>query len=244
MPRPRKCRNVCSLPKCSEFLPTKGQKAGEEVVLTVDEYETIRLIDKEDFSQEECSAYMNVARTTVQQIYAEARKKIAEALVTGRALVIRGGDYSLCEEESGICFRGQRMRQCYRQNIERKKEEEKGLKIAVPVDENKKDVCVSFGRAPYFMVCDVEEDRVEILDNPAADAQGGAGLKAAQFVLDSGADTVITVRCGENAGNVFKAADIVVYKSKVSDARENIELLKEKKLVELTEFHPGFHGIQ
>ena len=48
----------------------------------------------------------------------------------------------------------------------------------------------------------------------------------------------------ENAGNVFKAAEIKIYKSQVEDARENIELLKEEKLSELTKFHAGFHGIQ
>ena len=212
------------------------------MVLTVDEYETIRLIDKENFSQEECSAYMNVARTTVQLIYAEARKKIAEAIVDGSTLVIRGGDFHLCEEESSVCCRGQRMHRCYRQ--EKRKKEESGMKIAIPLDENKKDVCVSFARAPYFMVCDGNEGAVEIIENPAAEAEGGAGLKAAQFVLDSGADTVITVRCGENAGNVFKAAEIKVYKSQVEDARENVKLLKEEKLSELTKFHAGFHGIQ
>ena len=128
----------------------------------------------------------------------------------GSTLVIRGGDFHLCEEESSVCCRGQRMHRCYRQ--EKRKKEESGMKIAIPLDENKKDVCVSFARAPYFMVCDGNEDAVEIIENPAAEAEGGAGLKAAQFVLDSGADTVITVRCGENAGNVFKAAEIKVYK--------------------------------
>ena len=53
-----------------------------------------------------------------------------------------------------------------------------------------------------------------------------------------------SVRCGENAGNVFKAAEMKIYKSQVEDARENIELLKEEKLSELTKFHAGFHGIQ
>ena len=67
MPRPRKCRKVCRLPANLAFLPENHIENIPAVILTVDEYETIRLIDKEGFSQEECGAYMQVARTTVQQ---------------------------------------------------------------------------------------------------------------------------------------------------------------------------------
>ncbi len=97
MPRPRKCRRVCSLPRICEFSPVSDSFTHNPVILTVDEYETIRLIDKEGASQEECSAYMGVARTTVQQIYASARQKIALALVDGCPLKIEGGDYRLCD---------------------------------------------------------------------------------------------------------------------------------------------------
>ena len=75
MPRPRKCRKVCCLPKVSEFMPSGGASDEACVVMTVDEYETIRLIDKENFSQEECGKYMHIARTTVQQIYDSASGK-------------------------------------------------------------------------------------------------------------------------------------------------------------------------
>ena len=67
MPRPRKCRNVCCMPRFNDFGPRVGEPVeADEIVLAVDEYEAIRLIDMEGFSQEECSVYMNVARTTVQ----------------------------------------------------------------------------------------------------------------------------------------------------------------------------------
>ena len=107
MPRPRKRRNVCCLPLINEFVPirTEGPK-NEIVVMTVDEYEAIRLIDNEGLSQEECSDYMNVARTTAQQIYANARRKIARALVEGLPIQIKGGDYRICDGTEQFCGRG------------------------------------------------------------------------------------------------------------------------------------------
>ena len=107
MPRPMKWRKVCSLPQCSRFGPL-DRGAGERsyVRMTVDEYETIRLIDLEGFTQEECAAQMNIARTTVQGIYAEARRKIAKALVEGKVQLIEGGKYRLCRERGNGYSRG------------------------------------------------------------------------------------------------------------------------------------------
>lgn len=70
---------------------------GEYMTMTVDEYEAIRLIDIEGFTQEESAAQMNVARTTVQGIYLSARKKLAGSLVNGTVLRIEGGEYKLCD---------------------------------------------------------------------------------------------------------------------------------------------------
>lgn len=107
MPRPVKWRKVCSLPKVNKFGPMSFKRNNEDYIqMTVDEYETIRLIDLEGFTQEECAKQMNVARTTVQGIYARARKKIADCLVHGRMLIIEGGEYRLCEDHVRGCGRG------------------------------------------------------------------------------------------------------------------------------------------
>lgn len=118
------------------------------------------------------------------------------------------------------------------------------MKVVLPIDENKKDICVSFARAPYFMTFDDTDNKTELIENIAASAQGGAGLAAAQALVDLQADVLITVRCGENAAKVLQAAGIEIYRSQVDDAQENIDLYKEKKLAKLTHFHAGFHGIR
>lgn len=117
------------------------------------------------------------------------------------------------------------------------------MKVIIPVDEARPDspVCVSFGRAPYFLLC--EGGKTEFVDNPGAQAEGGAGLKAAQAAADSGADALVTVRCGENAAVVLKAAGIMIYKSNEGSAIENAAALERGELAELTHFHAGFHGI-
>ncbi|MEN6635589.1 MAG: DUF134 domain-containing protein [Clostridiaceae bacterium] len=106
MPRPRKCRRVCCLPWNASFGPTGDQPAANTIVMSVDEYETIRLIDLLGLTQEECAAQMNVARTTVQGIYNDARSKLADVLVNGKSLVIRGGDYAICESREETCACG------------------------------------------------------------------------------------------------------------------------------------------
>ena len=124
MSRPKKCRRVCCMPGTLAFIPVDGNKENTPIALTVDEYETIRLIDKEGLSQEDCSRRMDVARTTVQQIYTNARKKLADALVEGRPLRIEGGEYRLCGEGEPFCgCSGCHRRRCSRTPINQEEEE-------------------------------------------------------------------------------------------------------------------------
>jgi predicted DNA-binding protein (UPF0251 family) len=104
MSRPRKCRRVCCLPDSSQFGPLDSTLNNENIInMTLDEYETVRLIDIEGFSQEECALRMNVARTTVQWVYNDARKKLADSLVNCKILSIEGGEYMLCNGEENFC---------------------------------------------------------------------------------------------------------------------------------------------
>ena len=118
--------------------------------------------------------------------------------------------------------------------------------IAIPVNENdaKPSICASFGRAPWFVFHHTETGASQVLANPAANAEGGAGVKAAQFVVDHNANALITVRGGENAAEVLLAAEIQIYKAQGSGVRENLAALMEGKLERLQSFHAGFHNHQ
>lgn len=112
MSRPRKHRRVCSRPRCTSFRPCEG--GGETILMALDEYETIRLIDFEGLTQEQCAAQMEIARTTVQSIYTSARKKLAQCIVLGRPLQIGGGDVRFCEHHNTSCGKGC----CHRKNFQ------------------------------------------------------------------------------------------------------------------------------
>ncbi len=105
--RPRKWRKVCCLPDSDRYGPLNSLIDMEcFITMTVDEYETVRLIDLEGFTQEECANQMHIARTTAQGIYNNAKKKLAESLVNGKVLRIEGGNYELCDKSEKNCSVG------------------------------------------------------------------------------------------------------------------------------------------
>ncbi len=118
------------------------------------------------------------------------------------------------------------------------------MKVAVPVDDKNMEtsVCMSFGRAPYFMIYDTDTKEHSFLDNSAVDSPGGAGIKAAQTIVDHHVDVLLTPRCGENAAGVIKAAGIDLYKTEPQSAIDNINALVVGKLSSLNDIHPGFHS--
>ena len=105
MPRPKCCRHVCGVPDKNYFKP-RGIPASdlEEVVLSLDEYEAIRLADYEQLYQEEAAARMNISRQTFGRIIEAAHKKIADVLMNGKALKIEGGEVAF--DETKPCRHG------------------------------------------------------------------------------------------------------------------------------------------
>ncbi len=105
MARPKNCRRIGAMPESDYFKP-RGIPLSflEEVTLTVDEFEAMRLADMDGLYQEQAAKKMNVSRPTFGRIIESAHKKIAEALVKGKALKIEGGDYSMAAMQKFKCF--------------------------------------------------------------------------------------------------------------------------------------------
>ena len=94
MPRRKRCRNIQGPPACDGFKP-RGipSRFLETVVLTLDEYESIRLADHENLEHEAASERMGISRSVFTRMLDDARKKVAKAIVEGCELLIEGGEY-------------------------------------------------------------------------------------------------------------------------------------------------------
>ncbi|MHB8104479.1 MAG: DUF134 domain-containing protein [Dehalococcoidales bacterium] len=96
MSRPRKCRRVEFLPNVTYFKPAGiPLRDLEEVSMSIEEVEAIRLKDLEGLEQEQGAEKMNISRPTFQRVLASARQKIADALLNGKAIRIEGGNFEM-----------------------------------------------------------------------------------------------------------------------------------------------------
>jgi predicted DNA-binding protein (UPF0251 family) len=98
MPKPKKERKVQSPPAITYFKPQGIPMAQlEQIVLHVDEYEAIRLVDYENLDQEKAAKKLGISRPTCARIVAEAHRKIGEAITLGKAIRIEGGNFRLVQ---------------------------------------------------------------------------------------------------------------------------------------------------
>ena len=104
MARPKCCRRITGKPDCRVFKPVGAPFAAlEEIVLSMDEFEAIRLADLEGLYQEQAAERMNVSRQTFGRIIETARRKVAQVLAGGLALRIEGGEIEMPEERMFKC---------------------------------------------------------------------------------------------------------------------------------------------
>lgn len=235
MARPAKCRRVCSFPEVLEFSP-KGEVSGESVILTIDEFETIRLIDDEGLTQEECAAQLGIGRTTAQKIYETARKKIADALVHGYALKIKGGDIRLCNGSAAFCYK----KDCFKRQLQKQYKIEKGdtiMRIAVTYENG--EVFQHFGHTEHFKVYDVEDGKIvksEIVDT------NGSGHGALAGILSAiKADILICGGIGGGAQMALSEAGIKLYGGVGGNADDAVKALIGGELNYNPDVHCNHH---
>ena len=165
---------------------------GESVRMTVDEYEAVRLLDAEGLTQEACADRMNVARTTVTAIYDSARKKIADAIVHGKRLLIAGGccEFAPTEIDQNIMEKGSDT-----------------MRIAVTYENG--EVFQHFGHSEQFKLYDVENGR--IVSEQVVDTNGSGHGALAGFLQAAKVDALICGGIGMGAQMALADAGIRLY---------------------------------
>jgi len=95
MVRPRRCRRIRFKPGVTYFKPAGIRMIElEEIVLTLEEYEAMRLVDLEEVDQGKAGKMMKISQPTLSRILKLARKKISDAIINGKSIKIEGGNYS------------------------------------------------------------------------------------------------------------------------------------------------------
>ena len=204
MPRPSHCRFISGAPAAVLFKPA-GVPARElsEVVMTLDEFEAIRLADGEGLYQEEAARRMGVSRTTFGRILESARRKVAEVLAGGKCLRLEGGHV----HRDGLSRRDGRAPE--------PRPKEKLVKLCIPVTADRgleSPVSGHFGSAPIFMLVDAETRETRALPNGRAVHEHGA-CRPLEALGGSDVDAVVVGGIGAGALMKLQSAGIRVFRA-------------------------------
>ena len=203
MLRPNKPKCVQKLPICQTYYPAGKENSCHEIVLSVEEYETLRLLDYQGMTQAQCARQMGIARATVQSLYTEARKKTARFLVEGAGLCIRGGNF--CIEEP-----------------KEKNGSEKGVfKMKIAVTYENGEVFQHFGHTEQFKVYTAEDGK--ILSSEIVDTNGSGHGALAGFLKNLGVEVLICGGIGGGARNALAEAGIRLFPGACGNADAQAE---------------------
>ena len=209
MARTPRCRRIQGYPDYWSFAPQDGGQA-ETITMTLDEYECIRLIDREKLTQEQCAQRMDIARTTVTGIYESARGKLAEALVDGKTLRIGGGSYRLNSQGTRhIDMKGDHC-----------------MRIATTYENG--EIFQYFGHTEQFKLYDVEDGA--IVNTQIVDSNGSGHGMLAGFLKEAKVDALICGGIGMGAQMALAEAGIRLYAGVQGSADEAAKALAEGRL--------------
>lgn len=220
MARPIRCRRICFEPKYDSFAPC-GLESGEQILLTVDEFEAVRLVDYEKRTHEQCARQMGVSRTTVTEMYERARTKIADCIVNGKTLSICGGNYILCDGSAKKCCgkKCDRAEHAARTIVERK--EDRNMKVAVTYENG--NVFAHFGHTEQFKIYDVVDGKVAGAQIVSTEGSGHGALAGMLSALE--VDTLVCGGIGAGAQIALAEAGIRLYGGVSGSADEAVEAL-------------------
>jgi len=228
MPRPQRCRRICQKPPIDTFYPENSQDE-TPIRLTLDEYEVIRLVDLEQQTHEQCAFQMDISRSTVQEIYESARRKLAACLVYGRTLMISGGNYRICggqeNENCGSCCR----KLAQPAHCPDKQQKQKGLctmKIAVTYENGQ--IFQHFGHTEQFKLYEILDGK--ITHTEVVDTNGSGHGALAGFLMQHGVDTLICGGIGGGAQMALAEAGIRLYGGVSGDADAAVNALLPDEL--------------
>ena len=229
MPRPQRCRRICQKPPIDTFYPENSQDE-TPIRLTLDEYEVIRLVDLEQQTHEQCAFQMDISRSTVQEIYESARRKLAACLVYGRTLMISGGNYRICggqeNENCGSCCR----KLAQPAHCPDKQQKQKGLctmKIAVTYENGQ--IFQHFGHTEQFKLYEILDGK--ITHTEVVDTNGSGHGALAGFLMQHGVDTLICGGIGGGAQMALAEAGIRLYGGASGDADAAVNALLSGGLI-------------
>ena len=240
MARPTRCRRICTEPAYDRFIPC-GIAGGEGGLLTLDEYEVIRLIDFEGRTHEEAAHQMQISRTTVTEIYQSARYKLADCLVNGRPLEITGGNYRLCD--GGFCEGGAgRCGGCRRTaplpaDTTVKRKGENDMRVAVTYENG--NIFQHFGHTAQFKLYDIEDGK--IVSSQVIGTNGSGHGALAGLLAQGGVDALICGGIGAGAQNALAEAGIQLFGGVQGSADEAAQALAEGRLTYNPDVHCNHH---
>ena len=225
MPRTPKCRRIGCFPDYYSFIPEEAEKDDIETIeLTLDEFETIRLLDYEGLNQEECAARMGVARTTVTAMYENARKKLITAIVEGKRFFLSGGNIKIDRERIGL-------------KIKLRKKGDETMRVAVTYDNG--NVFGHFGRTEQFKVYDIENGKVINTRILGTNGEGCGALAGILNIAD--VDALICGGIGGGAVNAIEEAGIRLYAGASGNADAAVEDLIAGQLAAVGEANCNHH---